>query len=98
MVLATYEATQVSRIITTNLACTVVEPHKINNSFSVLVDIDLLSVPPVILPLGSNSDRISVNEATGIFEPQSPEIFKVAYYAANDPTTPHLISVYLCAT
>ena len=63
--------------------------------FTVLVDIDLEAVPPVIPPTVTRNDRTSANEATIEFEPQSLGSFEVTYYVANDSTTPYLVSKWI---
>jgi hypothetical protein len=60
--------------------------------FTVLVDIDLEAVPPVIPPTITRNARTSANEAIVEFEPQSLGSFEVTYYVANDSVTPYLVS------
>lgn len=60
--------------------------------FTVLVDIDLEAVPPVIPPTITRNDRTSANDAILEFEPQSLGSFEVTYYVVNDSVTPYLVS------
>ena len=62
------------------------------NSTTVWINIDQQTAPPVIPPTITSVERTSNAEAMVIFEPQSLGTFEIAYYTANDSTTPYLVS------
>lgn len=55
--------------------------------------IDLATSPPVLPPEITMLERGSANAATVVFEPQSPGIFDVRYYIADDSGSQDLVSI-----
>jgi hypothetical protein len=57
-----------------------------------LVVIDLATSPPVLPPEITTLERGSANAAMVVFEPQSPGIFDIRYYIADDSGSQDLVS------
>ena len=58
----------------------------------VWVSVDPQTAPPVLPPRVTRIERTGNNDAMVMFEPFSLGIFTIAYYTANDTTTPYLVS------
>ena len=53
--------------------------------------IDLATSPPVLPPAITTLERGSVNAAMVAFEPQSPGVFDIRYYVADDSGSQDLV-------
>ena len=53
--------------------------------------IDLATSPPVLPPAITALERGSANEAMVVFEPQSPGVFDIRYYIADDSGSQDLV-------
>ena len=53
--------------------------------------IDLATSPPVLPPAITALERGSANEAVVVFEPQSPGVFDIRYYIADDSSSQDLV-------
>lgn len=60
---------------------------------AVWIGIDFQTSPPVLPPTVTRADRTNNSDAVVVFGPLSLGVFNIAYYIANESTTPYLVRI-----